>query len=85
MSWLSSLFRFEDRPQWLPDPAICPHPHLIPRYRNNVALENNQPMGYRCNRCMAELLPRDLRDLPFRDVAVAAGTAAETTTEEAAE
>ena len=63
---LLRIFGFESRPDWLPDPATCPHPHLIPRYRNNVALEQGQAMGYRCNRCMAELLPRDLEDQRFR-------------------
>ena len=43
----------------LPDPATCPHPSLLARYRNNDVLgDESQAMGYKCQRCLAEFLPR---------------------------
>ena len=46
----------------LPDPAACPHPFLLARYRNNDVLgDESQAMGYKCQRCLAEFLPRQVR------------------------
>ncbi len=45
----------------LPDPATCPHPFLLARYRNNDVLgDESQAMGYKCQRCLAEFLPRQV-------------------------
>ncbi len=45
----------------LPDPASCPHPVLLARYRNNDVLgDESQAMGYKCQRCLAEFLPRQV-------------------------
>ena len=46
----------------LPDPATCPHPVLLARYRNHDVLgDESQAMGYKCQRCLAEFLPRRVR------------------------
>ena len=46
----------------LPDPVTCPHPFLLARYRNNDVLgDESQAMGYKCQRCLAEFLPRPVR------------------------
>jgi hypothetical protein len=58
MSLLTTIFGpGNPRPPQFPDPATCPHTRLMPRYRNNVALQARRPMGYKCQRCYAEFLP----------------------------
>ncbi len=43
----------------LPNPSSCPHPFLLARYRNNDVLgDESQAMGFKCQRCLAEFLPR---------------------------
>ena len=41
----------------VPSSDTCAHNRLMPRYRNNDALEAGRPMGYKCQRCYAEFLP----------------------------
>ena len=51
----------------LPDPATCPHPSLLARYRNNDVLgDESQAMGYKCQRCLAEFLPRQVHAMRAR-------------------
>ena len=51
---------------WLPDPATCPHDRLLARYRNRTAQLEDKPMGYKCQRCLAEFLPFDSVAQRFR-------------------
>ena len=87
MSLLTTIFGpGSPRPPQFPDPSTCPHERLMARYRNNVALEERRPMGYKCQRCYAEFLP----DVPLitrwlaRQAAAAQAAAAPAATEEPA-
>lgn len=41
------------------DPKTCPHDRLLARFRNRSAQIEGQPMGYKCQACLAEFLPAD--------------------------
>lgn len=40
-----------------PDQDTCAHERLLARYRNRTAQLEGDPMGYKCQRCLAEFLP----------------------------
>ena len=67
MTALSSILGpGETDPPWLPDPATCAHDRLLARYRNRTAQLEDQPMGYKCQRCLAEFMPFDSVAQRFR-------------------
>ena len=39
--------------------ATCSHERLLARYRNRSAQLEGNPMGYKCQSCLAEFLPAD--------------------------
>jgi hypothetical protein len=51
------LFGSSDSASPFPDPDTCSHERLLARYRNRTAQLEGQPMGYKCQRCLAEFLP----------------------------
>lgn len=57
-----------------PDPRMCPHESLTPRWRGPQAMEEEGgAMGYVCHRCHAELSPNAARALAARAQVAGAG------------
>ena len=48
------------------NPKTCPHDRLLARYRNRSAQLAEEPMGYKCQSCLAEFLPADPVAVRFR-------------------
>lgn len=48
------------------NPKTCAHDRLLARYRNRSAQLEAQPMGYKCQSCLAEFLPADPVAVRFR-------------------
>jgi hypothetical protein len=60
VSPLSSIFGAGDpTPPQFPKQETCGHERLLARFRNRSAQLEAQPMGYKCQRCLAEFLPAD--------------------------
>lgn len=57
--------------------VTCPHDRLLARYRNRSAQLEAQPMGYKCQSCLAEFLPADPVAVRFRAMKADVETAAE--------
>jgi hypothetical protein len=58
VSLLSSILGPADpTPPQFPNPETCAHERLLARFRNRSAQLAEQPMGYKCQRCLAEFLP----------------------------
>ena len=57
MSPPPSLSDFGDSTSPFPDQDSCAHERLLARYRNRTAQLEGDPMGYKCQRCLAEFLP----------------------------
>ena len=82
MSLIEQLFGRAAPSGNVPDAETCRHERLLARYRNQDALTAEQPMGYKCQRCLAEFLPRAAQPMLARAAAVAAEEAPAEDTEE---